>query len=164
MFGESHSWQIPIVEYVVPLQTSQPVKFVFGPKPAAHAEHDVWAGLTTFGGWHSVHCPAKAENLPLRWTGYRRTPSSKGIVHPIQIRPLTYGSSVSGGDLYQSQKHIPSKSPFASGDGSTPQAKTSHKVSAIRWLLAHRKNWLNIPIKVNRQLKINVVIDVGRRR
>ena len=64
--------------------------------------------------------PLKSGPLTTGWgTG---VPPAPKVVHTPSVLPLTYGSSVSRGDLISVPKTLPSKSPIASGDGSTPQA------------------------------------------
>jgi len=55
MLGALQSWHWPVIEYVVPVQGSQPVRSTLGPEPGLQAVQLVRSLLTTFGDAHSEH-------------------------------------------------------------------------------------------------------------
>ena len=66
MFGISHSWQTPIVEYVALVQSTHSLPSALGPSPGRHAEHcdrEPALSTTTFGGTQSWHSTPNDENV-----------------------------------------------------------------------------------------------------
>ena len=61
MLGALHSWHWPIVLYVVPVHTAQPVRSLFGPVPAPQAEQIVLSAFTTLGWSQLMHSAPNAE-------------------------------------------------------------------------------------------------------
>ena len=62
MFGASHGWHCPIVEYVVPVQATQVGgSSDDGPWPAPHGRQVVFASFTTLGSSHTVHSTPNDE-------------------------------------------------------------------------------------------------------
>ena len=89
MLGATHSWHLPIVEKVVPIQLMHCVRSAFGPVPAAHAgppalRHDhfilQWVCHRNFPSLSAVSLP-RARRLPLAGHGVLGRPiHQRGVV------------------------------------------------------------------------------------
>ena len=64
MLGTEHVWHSPVVENVVPLQLSHPLRSAFGPLPAGHALHWLADACTTRGDTQAWHSTPKDEKRP----------------------------------------------------------------------------------------------------